>query len=494
MDVVIGVDLGTQGARAIAVDRTGVQVASAREALPSAAVVAAAPGEGHEQNPEHWWRAVSACLRGLTGSLTPGSSVSGVAVDSTSGTILPVNDDGEPLGPALMYNDARARDLVPKVREAGADVEARLGFIFDASFALPKILWLARERPAVFARARRFVHAADFIVGRLTGDYGMSDWSNALKTGYDLLEGRWPAFIQRDLGIPLEKLPRVAAPGTLIGRVHAQGAASTGLPEGTPVLAGATDGTAAQIASGAVGPGAWNSTLGTTLVIKGITKGLVIDPAGRIYSHRHPEGWWMPGGASNTGAEWVEREFPGADLQDLGARAAGRVPSSIVRYPLVRRGERFPFRNPDAEGFALGSPSDSLDAFAAGLEGVALLERLAYETLIEMGAPVGELIHVTGGASRSDVWLRIRASALGRTLLRPVISETAMGAALLAASAVWFDTLSRAAREMVRVDMAVDPDRSLAAAYADAYQRFVSELSRRGYLLGYPALQENGAK
>jgi D-ribulokinase len=480
VDVVIGVDLGTQGARAIAVTREGVPVASAREALPAPA--GHLPAEGHEQDPELWWNAVTTCLRRLASSLPRGTAVSGMAVDSTSGTVLPVDGKGDPLCAALMYNDARSRDLVPDVRRAGADLEARLGFAFDASFALPKILWLARERPEVFARARWFIHAADFITGRLTGDHGISDSSNALKTGYDVLEGRWPAFIDRDLGIPREKLPRIVPPGTPVGRVHARGAASSGLPEGTPVLAGATDGTAAQIASGAVEPGAWNSSLGTTLVVKGITRTLVRDPQGRIYCHRHPDGWWMPGGASNTGAEWVEREFPGEDLQRLNARAVERLPTRIVRYPLARRGERFPFRHSDAEGFTLGRPTDPVDAFAAGLEGLALLERLAYETLIEIGAPVGERIHVTGGGSRSDVWLRVRASALGRTLLRPVVSETAMGAALIAASGVWFGTLSRAARAMVRVDVAVEPDGALQAAYADTYRQFVAELIRRGYL------------
>lgn len=180
----------------------------------------------------------------------------------------------------------------------------------------------------------------------------------------------------------------------------------------------------------------------------------------------------------------VEREFAGEDLQRLNARAVERLPTRIVRYPLARRGERFPFRHPDAEGFTLtvGRPTDPVDSFAAGLEGLALLERLAYETLIEIGAPVGERIHVTGGGSSSDVWLRVRASALGRTLLRPVVSETAMGAALLAASGAWFGTLSRAARAMVRIAVAVEPDGALQAAYADTYRQFVAELVRRGYL------------
>ncbi len=355
MDVVIGVDLGTQGARAIAVTREGVPVASAREALPAPG--GNLPAEWHEQDPERWWNAVTTCLRRLARSLPRETAVSGMAVDSTSGTILPVDGKGDPLCAVLMYNDARSRDLVPDVRRAGADLEARLGFAFDASFALPKILWLARERPEVFARARWFIHAADFIVGRLTGDHGISDSSNALKTGYDVLEGRWPAFIDRDLGIPREKLPRIVPPGTPVGQVHGQGAASSGLPEGTPVLAGATDGTAAQIASGAVEPGAWNSSLGTTLVVKGITRALVRDPQGRIYSHRHPEGWWMPGGASNTGAEWVSSVNSRAKTSSASMPARSNVfrpGSSVIRWRAGASASRSGIQTPK------GSPSPSV--------------------------------------------------------------------------------------------------------------------------------------
>jgi D-ribulokinase len=480
VDVVIGVDLGTQGARAVAVTREGVSLAAAAEGLP-------APGTGrpegwHEQDAESWWTSVAACLRRLLRSLPQAAGVAGVAVDSTSGTILSVDAEGRPLHPAVMYNDVRSRELVPEVRRAAAAVEEREGLVFDASFGLPKILWLARERPAAFSRARHFVHAADFIVGRLTGEYGVSDHTNALKTGYDVVEGRWPPFLERDLGIPLEKLPRVLPPGAPAGRVGARGAGGSGLPRGTPVFAGATDGVAAHIASGAVEPGAWNSSLGTTLVVKGITTGLLLDPEGRIYCHRHPEGWWMPGGASNTGAEWIGQEFPGEDLPELDARAAERLPTPIVRYPLVRRGERFPFRRPEAVGFTLGTPRDRVDAFAAGLEGVAFLERLAYDVLIEIGAAVGDQIHVTGGGARSEVWLRVRASALGRTLLRPVISETAMGAALLAASGAWFGTVSQAARAMVRIGATVRPDPELRRAYSDSYETFLTELRHRGYL------------
>ncbi len=104
-----------------------------------------------------------------------------------------------------------------------------------------------------------------------------------------------------------------------------------------------TDGCAAQIAAGALEAGSWNSALGTTLVLKGVTSDLIRDPAGVVYSHRSPDGNWLPGGASSTGAGILAQQFPGRDLDALSARAAGREPAAVIAYPLVSQGERFPF-------------------------------------------------------------------------------------------------------------------------------------------------------
>ena len=479
-EVVIGIDVGTQGARVLAVSPAGDVVASAEAKLIP--LQHTLPPGWFEQDPLDWWRAATGCLRQVMGALPPNTHVAGIAVDSTSGTVLPVDGHGTPLHPALMYNDARSQPYVAEVRQAGRQMETKLGYAFGASFGLPKMIWLMREKPDLAAQTSKFIHATDFIVGRLTGDYGVTNYSDALKSGFDLMAQEWPAFIERDLGLPVSRLPRVTPPGAAIGAVSGTAAGETGLAAGTPVFGGATDGTASQIASGAVEPGAWNTSLGTTLVIKGITEQLLIDRLGRIYSHRHPEGWWMPGGASNTGTEWIVREYPDRDLKALDAEAAMRLPARLIRYPLARLGERFPFVQPKATGFVAVAGGDEIDRFAAGLEGTALLERLAYDTLQEIGATVGPRVHTTGGGSKSLVWMKVRASALRRTLVRPCVSETAMGTALLAASGAWHGTLSAAARAMVKPDVVVEPDERLAQAYEGQYAQFREHLKLRGYL------------
>jgi sugar (pentulose or hexulose) kinase len=367
------------------------------------------------------------------------------------------------------------------VQEAGRHVASRLGYHFKPSFALPKILWLKEKRPEVYALADLFLSPTDYVIGWLTGEWRRSDHTNALKWGYDLLEDRWPAFIEDELGISLDAFPAVQPPGSEVGPLLPGPAEEMGLPAGIPVAAGMTDGCASQVSSGAMEPGDYNTTIGTTLVVKGVSRDLLLDPKGRIYCHRHPEGWWLPGGASNTGAECLVRDFTGDEIGAFADALTDPQPTGIVAYPLVGRGERFPFVAPEAEGFQLGEAADRRELFAAKLEGVACVERLAYEMLQDLGARVGERIFSAGGGSRNNAWLQIRADTLNRTVLRPRVTGAAMGAAILAASMQDFGTLTDAVRGIVRMDLQVEPRAEMVGRYADQYGRFCEELRRRGY-------------
>jgi sugar (pentulose or hexulose) kinase len=234
-----------------------------------------------------------------------------------------------------------------------------------------------------------------------------------------------------------------------------------------------TDGCAAQIAAGALSPGAWNSVLGTTLVLKGVSHELLTDPTGAVYSHRHPDGDWLPGGASSTGAGVLTELLPGADLDALGD-AAG--PIDAVTYPLTKTGERFPFVAPQAERFTLGSTPDDLHVYAAVLQGVAFIERLAFDHLQTLGADPVRSVSLTGGATRSGYWNQLRADVLGVPVELPAVPDPAYGMAILAASGG--TDLTGTARRMVRVDRVLEPR---GPRLDELYGEFVAELDRRGY-------------
>jgi len=478
----LGIDVGTGGVRALAVSERGKVVAeSAVEFDPD--VLAAREGR-HEQPPGAWWEAVCrACgmLRdGLEGAGIRLDRLTALSVDGTSGTLVPLDAAGRPLRPALMYNDPRATAEADQLNAACGDHCSKHGYQFASSFGLAKIAWLERHEPAVFHQTARFVHQADYLVGRLTGAADVSDYSNALKTGYDLVDECWPDWIDRRLGVAY-RLPRVVAPGTQVGTVSAEGAAATGLPEGLAVVAGATDGTAACLASGVRRPGDYNTTLGTTLVFKGISRRICRHPEGLIYCHKLPGGLWLPGAASNTGGEWIAAMFPGEAVEALDAAASRKLPTRYVAYPLIRRGERFPFLCETAERFFVPEPEEPLERYAACLEGVALVERFAYDVLDEVAGTSGGEVFSTGGGSRSDVWMQCRADVTGRVLHRPACGESAFGTAILAAAGSLYGGLAEAIENMVHVERTFSPNRAGTEHYDGLYRRFRSELEKRGY-------------
>ncbi len=479
--LVLGVDVGTGGVRVVAVTEGGEVAASSAIGFDAEIL---APRQGcHEQPPAAWWRAVCQATRATVAMLQAKDRqrLSAIAVDGTSGTLVAVDQTGQPLRPALMYNDPRASAEADALNAAAGDSCDKLGYRFHASFALAKIAWLRNHEPAVFAKAARFIHQADYVVEQLIGQPAATDHSNALKTGYDLIDERWPAWINEHLGIAAQ-LPPVVAPGVSIGKVSARAAEQTDLPAGLSVVAGATDGTAALLASGARRPGDYNTTLGTTLVFKGISSQLCRHPDGIIYCHKLPGGWWLPGAASNTGAEWIASMFPGGDVCALDQLAARRLPSPCLVYPLVRAGERFPFLAPQAEGFCCPEPSTTADRYAACLQGVALLERLGYQVLDAAAGAGGGQVYSTGGGSRSDVWMQCRATVAGRTIHRPACGESAFGAAVLAAAGSCFGSLSEAIERMVRIDRSFSPDPRQTPIYDEMFELFRGELRRRGYL------------
>jgi len=470
-EVVIGIDLGTGGARVVASDRNGNITASGEQ--PLAEPSPARPAGYCEQDASDWWYATATALKQVTSGLRRDSNLLAIAVDSTSGTIVPVDENGGALAPAIMHNDTRAS-------KQADEAAAAAGHPVSATFALPKALWIKQETPEVFHKTTRFVHETDFVVGKLTGTFGVSDTFNVLKMGYDLREDKWPEFIETKLGIPLKMLPEVVEPGEIIGGVCTEASEETGIAKGTSVVAGATDSNAAFFASGAAREGEWNSTLGTSLAFKGISRSYITDTLGRVYCHRHPERLWLPGGASNTGADCMRVMF-GNEYELLNKKVQGHFPSRLIVYPLVRKGERFPFIDEDAGGFIVGDPTDKVELFAAYTEGVAYVERWGYELFESLGAPVGDTVYATGGGSRSDTWLAVRANVLNRVMARADVAESAMGAAIIAASRTMYTSLPEAGANMVKLDLKIEPEPEAAMRYDALYTRFREETSRRGY-------------
>lgn len=473
----IGIDVGTQGARAVLIDRSGEVLGSGEQAFPLS------NQSREEQSPGQWWQDCLLCLQQVMAqvqSKIKTTDIVAISVTSTSGTIIPIDKSNQPLHNAIMYSDPRSAEEASYCKKVALAEHSNGYTAFNASSGLPKMLWFINRYPGKVDQLGKFIHAADYIIGKLSGRYDVTDYTNALKSGYDVRTTEWPSYIWEKLPIQQNWLQTVQPSGTTIGTILPELAATLGLPRTVQIVAGMTDGCAAQIASGAVQIGDWNTTIGTTLVVKGVTTQEINDPRGRLYCHRHPEGYWMPGGASNTGADWVTRDF-GSDLKELTAQAAALVPTKHLAWPLKQQGERFPFIAPQATGF---QPAGLLPAelFAASMEGVAYIEKYAFEVIEQLSGEKVSAVFTAGGGSNSDVWLQIRSNVLQLPVYKMKHVTGAVGAAIIAASQTHFATLTEAAKALTQIEKEVYPQPGAAAIYQNNYQQFLALLASKGYI------------
>lgn len=473
----LGIDIGTQGARVVLIDVEGNIAGSSEETFPLN------NQSREEQSPEGWWEA---CLRSLKVLFAEAKStidlehIIAVSVTSTSGTVIPLDEDNNPLHNAIMYSDKRSADA-GKICQQMALIHHPDGYTgFNASSGLSKIVWFAHTYPDETKKIVKWIHAADYIIGRLSGRWGITDYTNALKSGYDFRKKKWPSYLYEHLPLKKEWLPEVVPSGTPIGTISSSLAEEFGLSKNMQVVAGMTDGCASQVASGAVNPGEWNTTIGTTLVVKGVTTKEIKDPEGRLYNHRHPEGFWMPGGASNTGADWVTKEFSD-HLAEMERQSLELIPSGFIAYPLQQEGERFPFIAPQARGF-LPEGLSPAQAFAANMEGVAYIERYAFEMIGNLSGEKVKAVFTAGGGSKNDTWLLIRSNVLNLPIYKMKYVTGAVGAAILAASKTYFKSITEAAGALTCIEKEVQPTKDLAAKYEKGYQEFIKILKEKGFI------------
>lgn len=415
----VGIDVGTSGVRAVAIDRAGVSCGQAAAPIPEPD----REGGGLSQDPEEWWRAVEAALDALLATV-PVDRIAALAVDGTSGTLLVTDGAGTPLAPGLLYNDARSVEEAARVKRVAPPDSGAQG----ATSALAKLLHF-QGRPDL-AKARHALHQADWIAGRLTGRFGITDENNCLKMGYDVVARCWPDWFD-DLGVRRDLLPEARIPGTALGPVADGVAARFGLPRDVRVVAGTTDGVAAFLATGASEIGDAVTSLGSTLVVKMLSDRPLFDAASGVYSHRLGDRW-LPGGASNTGGAALLRFFTAEQMAELEPRLQPDRPTGLSYYPLPAPGERFPINDPAKPSVTEPRPEDDALFFQALLEGIADVEALAYRRLRDLGAPPLRSVRTVGGGARNPAWSEIRARRLGVSMPRPTSLEAAYGTALLA--------------------------------------------------------------
>jgi len=419
-DLALGIDVGTSGVRIAAIDQAADVVAFAASVMPAPQ----RDGERVMQDPFVWERGLGDAMARLA-SMIDLARVSALAVDGTSGTLLAVDDRGIPVSAGSLYNDrADAADLT--LVERAAPPQAA---VHGATSPLARAIRLLRG-PGV----ARILHQADWIAAQFSGCFDISDESNALKTGYDPVDRRWPDWISAADVAPA-KLPAVVAAGSIIGQVSAEASRRFGLPARTLVIAGMTDGCAAFMATGAARPGDAVTSLGSTLVLKLASDRPLFAPEFGIYSHRIGD-LWLAGGASNSGGMVLAQFFSAEEIRDISPRIDTSVSTGLDYYPLPARGERFPINDPELAPRMTPRPDDDAVFLQALFEGIARIESLGYRRLWELGGPALAGVGSVGGGAKNESWRRIRAAALGVSVVASEHDEAAIGVARLALRAL----------------------------------------------------------
>ncbi len=272
------------------------------------------------------------------------------------------------------------------------------------------------------------VHQADWIALQLGVADPVTDENNALKTGYDLTDERWPDWI-REAGLSPDRLPTVVRAGTPVGRLGDTGRIF-GLSPYCRIHAGTTDGCASFLATGANRIGDGVTALGSTLVLKLASAHPVSASKFGIYAHRVLD-FWLVGGASNTGGAVIRALVGDEKLEELTARLDPDIPTGLDYYPLLKPGERFPINDPDYPPRLAPRPSDEAVFFQGLLEGMTAIEKRGYDLLEELGSGKLRSVRTVGGGARNAVWTCMRQKALGVDFLPARSVEAAVGTASL---------------------------------------------------------------
>jgi xylulokinase len=457
----IGLDVGTTGVKALAITADGEVVASAEEHY---GVSSPQPGWS-EQDPEDWLRASRAALGRL------GVEEGRIGLSGQMHGLVCLDARGEVLRPAILWNDQRTAAECAEIEERlGLDrLIALTGNRALTGFTAPKLLWLRRHEPDVYARIRRIVLPKDYVRLRLTGEWAIdvADASGTLL--FDVARRRWSDEVLDALEIPAEWLPPVS--------------------ESTEV-AGAGDQQAAALGVGVIAPGTVSVVLGTSGVVLAALPEYAHDRTARVHAFCHAvPGLWEAMGVMLNAAgalQWFRDALaPRASFEELTAEAArwdaGAV--GVIFLPYLQ-GERTPHADPGATasftGVALRHDRGALAR--AVLEGVAYGLRDSLGLLRELGVEA-QAARASGGGAQSRLWLEIVASVLGLPLERCVVDEgSAYGAALLAGVAEGtFASAEEAVAACVRVRETVEPNAAWAELYGDGYAR---------YRALYPAIRE----
>ncbi len=485
----LGIDVSTTGSKALLVDETGNVVGAA---LTEHSISTPKP-LWSEQDPQEWWTASTNSIRqALSQAGAKGEDVKAVGLTGQMHGLVMMDEAGKVLRPAILWNDQRTA-------EECDDITRIVGFKKLLSicgnkaltgFTAPKILWVRKNEPDVYAKTAHILLPKDYVRYHLTGDYAVDHADGSGMILYDLKKRDWSKELLDALEIPESWLPKTYEGSEITGVISASAAELTGLKAGTPVVGGGGDQAAQAVGVGAVTPGIVALTLGTSGVVFASTPSPLIEPEGRLHAFCHsvPGTWHFMGvmlSAAGSLRWYRDTLAPGMGYDELLAPAADIPAGSegLLFLPYLT-GERTPHPDPLARGAFVGLTVRHSKAHMTRsvIEGVSFGLRDSMELLKNAGLGEIKQVRVSGGGARSPLWRQMLSDVMNTELVTVNTTEgAAFGAALLAGVGIGtWKTVEESCNATIKTLDKTTANPNVVKTYEQYY---------RQYTALYPALQ-----
>ncbi len=480
-DLVVGLDCSTTSTKAIAFDRNGKTRAFASEAIP----LGSPQPNYYEQDPGDWWRSARIALRKITRKVDP-ARIAAIAVSNQRETFVPLGKNSRPLRPAIIWLDERCKDEVePFARKIGKRKIHRItGKPPDYAPVVYRLAWMKKHEPQLFRKIGMICDVQTYLVHELTGFFRTS-WASADPIGlFDMKNRRWSPAILKALGLGESQMPEPFCPGTVLGNVTGIAARSTGLNEGTTIVAGGGDGQAAGLGSNALTSARAYLNLGTAAVAGIYGEDYRWDKAFRTMSSCTDKGYYYECSlrAGTFEIDWFVRNILAltpspTTYRQLEEEAANVPPGSggLLHLPYTC-GVMNPYWDMDARGAFVGLTSSHIRGhiYRSILEGIAFEQGFAISAVEKaVGEKVNDLVAIGGGAA-SALWCSILADVTGKRILIPEnVEASGLGAAMAAAvGAGWYSSFGRAAKAMTAKKKEIRPERRAQKVYSRLFSDY----------------------
>ena len=473
---ILSVDIGTSSAKTVLFDTNFNIIAHASKDYDTKH-----PQLGWaEQDPENWWQAlIDNIQKILSDNNINAVDIAVIGIDSFSTTVVSVDKNGNPLRDAIIWQDRRAVKQADWIEvNIGSKMWDITGNISDAGNVAPKIMWIKENELDVYKNTHMFLHANSYLVYKLTGKFSMDKSQVGLSQLCDTKSGKYSDVLIDECKIDSNKLPDIYECTDIVGNVNSKAAKLTGLAEGIPVIAGSMDNVAAGLGVGMYKNGEVFISGGTVTTNNICLTSPKFNKKLHIYPHIVPNTWIMAGCTDYGGGavKWLNEEiFGNNDVNEISEliEISKTFKSSIIFLPYMV-GQRSPLWNNNTSGviFGLKPTTTRQDLIRAAIEGTTYGSREVLSIVEKDGLEISN-IRITGGSSKSTMWVQTFADVLNKKIQIPgTLDLPPLGIAIAAAYSIGIIDDFEQATNMISINKTFYPNVENQNYYNEMYEVF----------------------